>query len=135
LLAKPDTMYINPTILDADLTDDLAKLNETDCTAAIKILRRRLAMLRKPDYYLSISVEDLQLCTRAFNVLKVDKLDTVMDILECGYHNIRLFRHAGPQTVNEIRNKIESRVANKNKIQGLTGAALARVIATISPIV
>lgn len=121
-------MYINPVILDAKLAAGLSRLNEEDCVAAMKILRQRLTVLRKPDYYLSIRVEDLQLSTRAFDVLKANHLDTVMDILECGYDNIGLFRHAGTMTVNEIKNKVERLVARKKKVRGLTGQDLARVI-------
>ena len=121
-------MYINPVILDVKLAADLARLNEADCVAAMKILRQRLTVLRKPDYYLSIIVEDLQLSTRAFDVLKANHLDTVMDILECGYDNIGLLRHAGPTTVNEIKTKIDRLVARKNKVRGLTGRELARAI-------
>lgn len=69
-----------------------------------------------------------QLSTRAFDVLKANHINTVMDILECGYDNIGLFRHAGQQTVNEIKNKVERLVANKNKVRGLTGQDLARAI-------
>lgn len=121
-------MYISPIILDVELSNILAKLNESDCLAAIKILRDRLAILRKPDYYLSINADDLHLSTRAHNVLKIAKLNTVWDIMECGYDSIALLPNAGPQTVSEIRNKIERLIAHKNDIRGLTGQELARKI-------
>jgi DNA-directed RNA polymerase alpha subunit len=70
----------------------------------------------------------LQFSTRAFDVLKANNLDTVMDILECGWHQIGLFRHAGPRMVNEIKNKIDNIVLRKNKVRELTGTALARAV-------
>ena len=125
---KPNAMYLQPSILDEKFTRDLKKLNETDCESAIRILRQRLKDLRDPDYYLRISVDDLQFSTRAFDVLKANKLETVMDILECGWQNIGNFRNAGPQTVNEIKNKVDRIVAYKNKIRGLAGLQLALAI-------
>jgi DNA-directed RNA polymerase alpha subunit len=122
-------MYHPSGVLDEYLTRELNKMSEPDCEAAIKILRQRLKFLHSSDYYLMISVDDLQFSKRAFDVLKVNKLETVKDIMEFGWENIGMLRNTGPYTLNEIKNKIEWIIAHKNEVREMAGSQLGKLIA------
>jgi DNA-directed RNA polymerase delta subunit len=56
---------------------------------------------------IDISIKELNLSVRAYNVLKKKKLETVRDIIEFGPNNIINLRNAGKKTVEEILEAIK----------------------------
>lgn len=99
--------YLHPYKLDDYEIKKLSSFTEEDCVKAIRILKARLKLLRNEDYTVLQLVTDLNLSTRARNVLLNCKLYTVKDILTFGVENIALLKNAGTGTVKEIKEAIE----------------------------
>lgn len=126
-------MFYEPQLLDKYLVRCLKRLNEDDSFRAIKVLCQRIEDLRNEDYYLSIPVEELPLSTKASNALSNNYFDTVKQILDAGWDELKRIRGIGPGTLGEIRTIIEKITAQKDRVRGLTGIDLRNALLQDGP--
>jgi DNA-directed RNA polymerase alpha subunit len=83
-------------------------LSLEECQEAKQLLENRISKLYKPELWpiMDISIEALQLSSRAYNALKINHFNTVGDILANGVDKIGMIRNVGPLTEKEIRDKL-----------------------------
>lgn len=110
--------------LDDYFIRDLERLSEKDCVHAIRILRQRLKDLRNQEYYLSIRVDEMPFATRISNALIKSNIETIGQVLECGWDRLPLIRGLGEKAISDLKNIIDKITAKKDKIRGLSGLDL-----------
>jgi DNA-directed RNA polymerase alpha subunit len=91
--------------LSASTQDWLNSLTLEDCNELQHWLKKRIKYL-KGIPFIKKKIEDMDLSPRAYNALKLQKLDTVEDIVHFGIENIWKIRNIGKKTSAEIQQAI-----------------------------
>ena len=91
--------------IDKQSQDWLNSLRVDDCRELEQWVKGRIKYLETMPF-IKKSIDDLELSTRAYNALKLNKLHTVEEIIHFGIANISLIRNIGAKTVIEIREAI-----------------------------
>ena len=83
----------------------LNSLKADECCELQHWLKKRIKYLNSIPF-IKKNIEELNLSSRAYNALKLQKLHTVEDIVHYGLDNIWTIRNIGSKTVIEIKEAV-----------------------------
>ncbi|HEX2606481.1 MAG TPA: DNA-directed RNA polymerase subunit alpha C-terminal domain-containing protein [Flavisolibacter sp.] len=96
------------SVLNPYFRQHIQHLSLAECQEAKQLLENRISKLYKPELWpiMDIHIEALQLSSRAYNALKINRINTVGDILVNGLDKLGMIRNVGSLTEKEVRNKL-----------------------------